>query len=238
MTILTNTFAGGTSGTNITAGNSGGTSGDALDAVEPGFGGTCTYSSAQSIHSGLSGNMDLTSSGYAFVEWTTSLTASSITQVWFRMYCYIPSLPGFGNYLLTDIPTSGFGATLVVESSGNLRFLDSNGSAQIISTLTAPTGAWFRLEGFIIASATVGQLNLQMFTTNPEGVTPDEDDTTAATLNTGNAITGLTFGVSNQTGAGGAFQVYLDGLGASTTGYLGPVASPPATVTAYSMRLT
>lgn len=226
VSTLTNTFAGGTDSSAVTAGNSGGASGDAFDAVHGDFGGTVTYSAAQSIHSGLSGSMDLASAGDAYVVWSTSLTSEGLAQVWFRMYCYIPAYAsGFSNSVFETFPSSGYGADLRIEPDGTIQFLDSNGTAQLTMSTTAPTAAWFRFEGYVIGSATAGQMQLQIFT-SPDSATPTETETSGSTVNTGGLTASVNYGVVGQGGSGGAFQIYLDGLGASSAGYIGPIVPP------------
>jgi len=237
MTILVNNFSGGTDTAAITTGNSGGVSGNPFDIINAAFGGTATYSSAQAHVSTLSGLMTMSASATAAVAWSASLTASTVPQVWFRLYCLIPAYAAFNNYLWDCVPAAGFGSDLVVGSSGTLLFQDANGTTQLASTVVVPLGSWIRVEGYVIGSTTAGQMEMKIFLI-PDATVPAETDTSGTAVNTGGPIASVSYGISNQGGAGGAFTEYLDGLGVSTTGYLGPWPAPSAPVqpAVYSMR--
>jgi hypothetical protein len=227
VTTLTNTFSGGTSGTSITTGNSGGASGNAFDTIDAAFGGTCTYSNAEAHAGSLSGLMTMPGSAVAAVGWNTSLTSGTPqAQVWFRVYCYFPAYAAFNNDIVQCYPASGFGCDLSITTGGSLEFKDSNGTPQITSSTVLSTGTWYRLEGYVIGSLTAGQMQLQVFT-SPDSATPAETETSGSSVNTGGLISIVNFGIASQGGAGGAFTEYLDGLGASTTGYLGPIGPGP-----------
>ena len=126
MTQLLNSAEGGSNGTTVTTGNSGGTSGNAFDSVLIGTGASVTYSSAQSAHGELSIESVLGSSASSsMVEWSTSLTGSSLSQVWFRVYVYLPALPT-GNLRLFRCHNGGtFLGAVAINSSGNISLLDS-----------------------------------------------------------------------------------------------------------------
>jgi hypothetical protein len=236
VTTLTNNASGGTNGVTVTTGNSGGASGNAFDGINAAFGGTVTFSNAETIHSTLSYNCDLPASAIAIMQWGASLGVP-LSEVWFRMYGYVPTITtGYSNYIWNCSPVSGFGSSLILNTNGTFSFQDANGTNQITTTTAINAGAWFRVEGYVIGSTTAGQMNLQVFVANPDGVTPDENDTSGSAVNTGGAINVVQYGVTNQSGAGGAFQIYTI-VGASTTGYLGPISSPAAPTVAYSMRM-
>jgi hypothetical protein len=223
---LTNSFEGGTNGTTISAANSGGNSGSAFNVVTIGTGGALTFSNTQAAHGSLSAEFVEPASAVTItVAWTTSLTGSSIPTVYFRAYVWYASLPSQGVRIVSVLNGSTFLGGLQLNTTGKLSPLSAAGTAQtftgngITATTNAlNTGAWSRIEGFITGSATVGQISVSIFNT-PDSVTPTETEATAATINTSAAITQLRFGDSS---TAPSFTCYLDDLGGSDTGYLGP----------------
>jgi hypothetical protein len=211
MTVLVNSFEGGTNGTTITTGNSGGASGNAFDAVT----GSPTFSSTHAAHGTLSCSVSVSSSS-ATVAWNASL--GSQAQVWFREYFYIPSNPG-GTIYLTSFTQAGVStcASLMMLSTGQLAVWDNTSTAQITSTESVPLNQWFRVEGFVVGNASTGQLALNIYN-QMDSVNPTETHQTAANLNTFGTINKVNFGAPVST----TFSYYLDDIGVSTAGYLGP----------------
>lgn len=235
---LTSSFEGGTSGTPVTTANSGGGSGTAFDAIDTPYGGSVVYSSAQAAHGSLSGLCNCNISGNATVVWSTSLTSSGLSQAWFREYVYLEALPPSGGttwIMAAETGTSGPASAMriLVNSSGQLQILNAAGSLVSTSTVTVSAGAWFRIEGYVTGSDTAGQVQLKIFLTKDAG-SPDETDTTNTT-NTGGTITALDYGLVNSSGNGNNPSFYIDDLGASATGYLGPAV--PAVKTGDVMLL-
>lgn len=218
---LTNSFAGGTNGTGITAGNSGGASGDAFDYTSYSSA-TGEYSNAPVHLSALSGAFAASASGQnANVTWGPSLTASTLPQAWIRMYSYLSSVSGF--LLAAAWVNAGSNNCGSIAYDGTtLQLRDSGNTVQAASALTLPAGQWFRVEGYLIGSASAGQIQVKTFL-SPDSATPDETLTTGAAINTSGAIKTVQYGVVYNFGS--AVTHYAEWLGASDTAYLGPVAS-------------
>jgi hypothetical protein len=224
MTVLTNSFEGGSNTTTITTGNSGGTSGNAFDNVSITGTNTLTYSSTQSF-TGLLSCAVVSGSpvGNSLIRWGPSLTGSSVPAVWFRAYVFLTA--GASACRIIRASNNSYGTLcgwIEVNSSAKLILRDAAGNAQATSNTALPNDAWVRLEGYVIGSAVAGQLQLQIFKTTPNGLVPDEVVTTAATLNTNGAITGIDYGNPSSTAS---TTFYLDNVGVSTTGYLGPASA-------------
>lgn len=222
MTLLTNGFEGiAPSGTTITTGNSGGVSGTAFDTVTIGTGCAVTSDTAHAAHGILSGNFSSTgTSASAFVAWTTSM--GTTTQIWFRGYYYFTANTGANFTLWRVLNGATLGAGVNLLTSGSLRFVDTNSATIFSTTATIPLNQWWRIEGFVVASATVGQVELKLFK-SPDATTPDETDTSAATQNTGTQFTVYRWGIAANSINIGPF--WVDDMGLSNTGYIGP--SPP-----------
>ena len=232
MATVTNSFEGGTNGTAITTANSGGASGNAFDNTFLGTGATITYDNTHIAH----GNLAFAAAAgatqaQAIVEWNTSL-GSGLAQVWFRIYIYLTANPSaaFGPVVIK----TGHGGTqcsrVAISTAGVITFNDAANTAQLTFTNNVPLNQWFRLEGFTVASATVGQLEAKLFS-SMDSTSPTETQTSAANLNTGASIGEI------QLGGGGAglksLTVWFDDIGATDSGYLGPAVSAGPAVNQY-----
>lgn len=235
--LLTNGFEAGTSGTGITAANSG-PPGSAFDSVTAGTGTTFAYDNSQVQHGSLSAKVASGSTAAkAMGVWSTSL-GSGQTQLWWRVYLYFTALPGTkfdfikfhnpaGSTLCAQFSVNAVGTFIFQDSTATTKFTTTNGLGAGVSLNT-----WFRLEGFVIASTTVGQGELKIFTASGgDSTTALETKTSAASENTGAALSDCQFGnpssQANVPSSGAAF--WMDDIGVSDGGYIG--AAVPATDT-------
>jgi hypothetical protein len=219
---LTNNFEEGTSGTTISTGNSAppAGAGNAFDVVNIGSGAALTFDNAEAAHGTLSAKfVEPAVATSCYLQWSTSLTATTLNQIWFRVYCYFPTY-SLTLRLVEIVNGTTFCGAVSINATGHVLTQSSVGGAtQTTSTLAMPTSQWYRLEGYFIGSATVGQIQVKIFTTSPDELNPDETDTTPATVNTNSALTGIRFGNPSSVAS---YTFWLDDLGASDTGYLGP----------------
>ena len=221
---LTNNFEGGTSGTTITggvAGNSGGASGNYLDAVSIGSGAGLVFSNAEAAH-GLLSLLSTTgvSAANSFLRWSLSLTDQSVSQAWFRIYVYIPAYPGSVLELVRAQVAPTFCAGLGINTSGNVTLLNSSQNPVNTSVTVLPLNQWFRIEGFFYGSAANGQIQALIFAGAKDAVTPTEIVTSAGNINTNSPFTSINFG---NPASIASYTFYMDDVGVSNTGYLGPV---------------
>ncbi|MGC2163406.1 MAG: hypothetical protein WA634_15970 [Silvibacterium sp.] len=223
---LTNSFEfGGThqgSGANITAGNSGGGNDNAFDVVTNSTSNTTTYSNTVAHSGTYSMAMTLGSTaGIDYVQWSTSLTGSSLAQAWFRAYINCN-----GAYPAANIRVASFydGATVaggitLLATSGKVESFDTAGTVAPVSTNPVNLSGWTRLEGYVKASLTAGSISYSIYLT-PDSATPTETETTATNLATSSGITLIRLG--NALSGATSYTYYLDDIGVSDTGYLGP----------------
>jgi hypothetical protein len=121
---------------------------------------------------------------------------------------------------------------LTLLTTGTIRSTNTGGGTVSTGAATVAANQLFRLEGFLIGSATVGQIEWKLYT-DPEGLVPAETITSTAVQNTLNPVTLVRFGQS----AGGVANwgpVNFDDVGASDVGYMGPTWTRPA----YQQRRT
>ena len=189
MTTLQNSFQGGANGATISAANSGGASGNAFDAVAIGASCTLTFSNTQSVHGGLAASSTTpVSASNSIVEWTTSLTGSTVPQIWFRIYAYLPSLPPNQLHIASVRNGGTYCGGVAVASNGKVVTLNASSGTQTTSTTVLAAGKWFRLEGYVIGSATAGQIQVKIFASNPDSAIPDETNTSGSAVNTNSAL--------------------------------------------------
>lgn len=221
MTVYRNTNEGITpSGTTVSVGNSGGVSGNAWDATSIGVGAT-DISDNTHAHSGSLSNQIVSTATAAtsYNQW--DVTIGSLVQHWFELYLYATANPPASHRLYSVLQTSVncFGVRL--GTNGIITCLDANSVAipLMVTTNPIPLNKWFRIEGFMIGDALVGQVELKLFA-NADDVTPLETDTSAANVNTTGASNRYRFGLGSNVANIGPY--WQDDVAVSTTGYLGP----------------
>lgn len=220
MTLLLNSFEGGTSGTTISTGNSGAASGTAFNYVNINGGAALAYDNTHAAHGSLSARFTSSATpGAPYLQWSTALGTQ--TQVWFRAYLYFASNPANQHSVVDLINGGNLCSRVNITIAGKLIATDTTGSAIFTTTNSIALNQWVRIEGYVIASATVGQVQLKLFNV-PDSVTPTETQTSAATQNTYTSMADYNFGVAVNT-ANVAF--WMDDIGLSSTGPIGPVPS-------------
>ena len=226
MSVVTNSFEGLTLGATISAANSGGASGTAFDAVNIGSGGALTAASG-AAHGALCASLEDTSAATTDLVWTSAGPFGAQTSIYYRMYIQISANPGNSSLRLFNVTTGGGSiTTFFLNTSGKVEVTySSSGTLFVISTAAVPIGSWFRIEGFVIVSTSVGQVGFSLFTSGMDNVPPDETHTSAATLNIGtlSGTTSYNFGDSSSIVMTSA--ILFDDIGLSSTGPLGPVGA-------------
>jgi hypothetical protein len=222
MTVLFNSLRSGTNGVSVSTANSAGTDGsNAFDLVNIGSTGTLAYSNAHVLPGrGESLSAQFQSGGTPapeYLQWAASMGNQS--ELWFRMYLYFLANPTLSTRVIQWLSGASAAGGIVVTAAGKLQALNSAGSGAVISTGTIPLNAWFRLEGFIIGSATVGQVGFSWYNTI-DSVTPTETDTSPATVNTTGVLGTSRFGIANAVTSQGPY--FMADLALSNTGSLGP----------------
>lgn len=145
---LANTAEGGSNGTGVTLGNSGGASGDAFTNVLQNTG-TITYSSTQKAHGALSYAFAQPASITAMhVDWDSTVTTAGASWSG-RLYWWMPvnMVTGFDFIRLFNGATLAGGIGL--NTAGTLQIHSGTGGNTAVgtaSTTAADTNAWNRIE--------------------------------------------------------------------------------------------
>ncbi|MGB4759557.1 MAG: hypothetical protein WBP26_05895 [Candidatus Saccharimonadales bacterium] len=225
--IAANTAEGISSGTTVTTGNSGGSSGAAWDNVSIGGGGnTITADSSQKWHGAASYKFTQVSA-QATLSWTTALTGSPLANTSMRCYFYISTMPTVSTVIakgFTDAAQTVNAWYVSLQTSGRILIADGSNTTRFISPGSGPfytTSTWYRLETSVV-NGTSCRIALYA-----------GDDTTA--LIDSGVITGFTttstvaarFGFA--TASSGIGTLWMDDMAIGTGGLIGPadVALPP-----------
>jgi hypothetical protein len=228
MALLQNTAEGGTNGTQVSAGNSGGASGDAF-AISGIASNNVTFSSAFAAHGSLSYYFNIASATAPFLQWGSAWTSNALSV---RFYFRPTSTPSTASVIGQFRHASGTVAQIAHHSDGSLRILDTaSGSIAPSGFAALPLDNTYRVECTIeVATSTTGRLHVAYFA--GESTTPIATHD-ASTYNFGTAqITGFRIGRPSSTAT--AHTYYIDSLAASdVTTFLGPFgANTPPTVSA------
>lgn len=218
-----NSAEGGSSGTAVTTGNSGGGANTAFSSVVTGANCAITFDNGAAAHGSLAFKYAVSAGGGGggYTGW--SLGAAQ--RLWYYR-CYLNSavLPP------ADTPITAFYGGGVLRGSvtlgptGLVKLKNAAGASPgFTGSVTA--GVWARLDGFISADPTTGQMEVRLSTTADSTIVPGALVVTAPTQALGGTVDEIRFG--NLSGSVCSF--YLDDLGVGDTGYLGP-----ANVTGYT----
>jgi hypothetical protein len=220
MTLLVNSFEGGTAGTAVIGGNSGGASGDAFTNTGTSAGGSITFDNTHgAAHGSLACLIQTGPSAQAELYWTTQMGTQN--QVWFRAYLYFAAFPAVGNIRVFYANNGVNGIYCAITTTGKVAMVLSNGVGITTSASTIPLGQWFRVEGYILGgSGSNGQCEVRVYG-SADSAAPIEVNTSAATQLNTTGMTGYYFGAS--TGQPNV-QYWIDDVAVSNTGYIGPSA--------------
>jgi hypothetical protein len=217
---LANTFEGGSDGTTIAAGNSGGASGDAFQVVQ----GTPAFSNEQSASGALS--MKATGVTPQNVNWT-ALGALTI-DVYLRSYYYIAARPVTDTLRLFRIQTSGGVASGFLghrPDNGFLYVLNAAGTGTAVGSVETAYNQWIRIECRIRSATSNGQMEWRLYNIAGSATIADTNSSSTMVLgaNSDEIKWGNTTGTTAQT-------FYMDDLAISTDGWIGPSVAGSATI--------
>jgi uncharacterized protein YjbI with pentapeptide repeats len=222
MTALANSFEGQASGTAVSAANSGGSSGDAFDAVTIVSGGSAAFSNAQSMHGAqaLSVSTGLTTTTGSFVTWSTSL--GSVTTHFGRAYIRLTAAPATSDAIIEGMDSTTFAWAIQLTTSKTLAIQSSTFSTVHTMSTVLALNTWYRVEWEIVNSATVGQVVLSLYL-GDTGVAV-ESFTGSSNQNYLAATTSVNFGYIN--GHASQPQLFFDDIALSTVAAIGTVQVP------------
>ena len=227
MTVppISNSFDGGSDGTTITIGNSGGGSGSAVDATVIGLGCTLTYN-VDPLSGDLCAHAVMAATAaQTFFEWNAvgSLTAA----VYVRFYLLKTATPaGTWFYPCEFLTAAGSRCCGLAITTGNLLRIDNAAGTSVgTSTITIPSNQWVRIEAKVVASTTVGTAEYRIYR-NADAPAGNYDETkTFTALVLGANIDEIAFGVISTVTNMNGQHWYHDNVAISTVDWLGPAQS-------------
>jgi hypothetical protein len=216
---LFNTFDGGTDGTTITTGNSGGASGDPWSFVQIAAGGTATYVAASAYRGGMSGQF-VTGTAGAITYAEKATGNSSAGTLYVRLRFKMPTLPPDATGMRFAVVADSTGAFQIdgrLTNAGTVELRTGAGSLVGTSTSTYTAGQWVDVGlGISAFSATAGALEMKLYDHGGAVIQTIASSATLDTLRSGGAnklqVGAIRSGVNS-------FAVVLDDVAMSSTGY-------------------
>jgi hypothetical protein len=213
--VWANTAEGGSDGTTVTTGNSGGSSGDAWNVVTIGTNEALTYSASAAFIGSL--GYALTPSGNpggTFLSWNT-LTGS---VYYTRFYVKISGNPAAALILQRFVNGTTVLGSLRLTTSGTLTLLYNASTSGGTTTNTIPADQWVRIEGKIDASG--GTLEYRLYL-DPSSSTPDETLSVSGVSFTLSTLTITRYGIAVAVSAS-VPTIHLDSIALSDVDWIGP----------------
>jgi len=199
---LKNTAEGGSNTTAVTAGNSGGVSGDALTQ---GGVGTVTFDNSQ-VFAGSLAYKFVTAASLSYTGWNPCPYNPAI--LYMRAYIYLT------NYSVGYIFRAGTGALgLLINSSGHLLAAGPGGNVTGTGT-AASLNTWYRIEGMFVAGAGNAQAFVRMYDTS--GTLLDSVNNAA-----NNNVSTFGFALIGSSISNSTTTLWLDNLAASDQAWIG-----------------
>lgn len=225
MTTLANTFEGGVVGYDISAGNSGDTSGNAFDDVEAGTGTTRVYDDSASVHGTISALLTTgATSSKVYLQWDQA-SIGNPPELFERWYFMVDALPASAKYVREwrDKDASATIARLALNSGGTLSLSDATGANVFTTTVTVTPYTWYRIEVHIVADPSTGLAALKVYS-DLDSAVADEMHTSAATQNFGSTV--INRSRNGWCGSGSSLpSMWLDDWALSTSDWLGPAVT-------------
>lgn len=228
---LSNSAEGGSDGTTVTTGNSGGASGDAWDVVSIGGGNALTFEDSPVGANAFVYRFNGAAAAQVFTEWDLTLRGGGLTQAWTRFYVYALSTPAAQRRLYRvrgPLPTLATMAFLRVNFTGGgstrkLELFDATNTVRWTSTANEPLDSWYRVEMYWSP-----QVSRVWFYSSPDSPSADEDSGDLSFDFGSEVFMYPAWGAAGSTTAFGT--MYMDNIGLSTFGKLGPLGTftPPA----------
>lgn len=207
-----NTFSGGTDGVTLTAGNTGGVSGDPFDT----FAGTPQFESDNAT--GARGPMTVKfADSAARIRWDGFSLAGR--DIWVREYFYLTANPSSSDIVTFIAQTTGTNnMTIFVDNNGKIAVNDTTGAQVGLSSTSVNLNAWFRLEVFCHTGTTTsnGEFEVRLYNS------PDSFTITETVSGTGNNFSTTVPNRVSWPGGTGIGVYQGDDFAITDTGWIGP----------------
>lgn len=223
MTALRNNFDGGPDGTTLTVANSGQVPGNnAFNSVTTKVAdNVIQYTSAAALARPTAEYVLQCSTvgvAQANCAWTTAM--GSQTQIWWRQYFYLTAAPATNDMCIFECDNgSAYAGTVYVEQTTNKLYVGKSNAGSLLTMATAaPLNQWLRLEAWFKFSATVGEIELRLYT-------DADSDTAFETIAVNNqtlTASANNFAFGQPFTTGGKPTTYFSGIELNNEGWPGP----------------
>lgn len=232
---VANSFEGGTSGTTITAANSGGGSGDAFNTVTgPPAAGTLAFDAAQSQDTLAAKIATAGTAGTCMVQWIASYgTLATGTEDYGRAYFRITGTATTA-FTLVSLRNGAAGANVAsrIQVNTSNRIVITDGAPNVVKatgTVSIPANQWVRIEYRLKpgATSTTGEVEVRLYLNGAAEVGSHDEVIQSLTVDTGSVAAtavywGLNTSAANMPLSGGSF--WLDNIRARDTTWSGPAS--------------
>ncbi len=216
--LLSNTFEGGTGSVAITAANSGGGSGNALDRVVCSAG-SPTYNGSAAAHGKYSALISPTTQ-LCYLGWSTKSIATT-GAAYGRASIELGSDPAASLAVLkVDNPSGVRDAQITVTPAGKLALVDASGASRVTFGTSIPLNQWVRVEWHLVSGPS-GSFQVRIFA--GDATTPIESETVPV-MNAGTSIGAYRVGMVSTSSAAVGTTIGVDDLAYGTAGWIGPAS--------------
>ena len=217
MAIVRNTAEGGTNGTAVTTGNSGGGSGSAFTFIGgAGASRSIIFSTAQFMHGSLSYDMSVVAGDTILPEMSFTSSPQCANQFYFRL----PVLPSATVTIAQLRNASGNAAKIAILATNKLNIQDATGTTLHTFPTVLLANTWYRVELEAIPGTTTanGTINGGYYLGDTtEGSPVDARYASGAAVNAGTVnLTKFQPGIA-QCSATGTFHVFYDDVAYDST---------------------
>lgn len=220
---LANGAEGGSDTTAVTAGNSGGASGDAFTTITKGASTQINFSATQEANGALSYQVvEPATTAAVYMEWGAAVVGGPHVTLYGRFYIYLPAAPATAMYCMRLLSGATSGAGLRINTTRGLQW--ANGTTAVG---TASSGAglitlntWTRVEWTVtLATGATGSGTATLYTGN--SLSADGTATVASQAFAIGSADVCRYGWTNVGGLASSTS-YFDGLQVNNTGLPGP----------------
>lgn len=212
-----NGAAGGSQGTTVTTGNSGGDSGTAWDTVTINATAALTFDNTKGRGNFAYKCSTGGTAGTCFPQWT--LGTGITTTVFMRCYYYFTANPGANHRIFVFANGGTQHANVQMLTTGKLRWVLGSGGTLTTMTNSVSLNQWIRLELSAVVTAT-GTLTMRLYN-NADSDTITETST-GANASGQTSVTVAGYGISG-TAVANIGPFWMDEMEFNDTGFPGPV---------------
>ncbi len=224
MSQLVSSANGGTSGTTVSTSNSGGASGDALNAVTIGTSATCVFDDTQAVAGGLAYKHATSGTSAAVIqEWTGAI--GSWSRIYGRIYYRFTSLSlSLDVFRARTAALSAIARVDVAATSGFFRLRNGSNTVVGTSSTALAVNTWYRFE-FDFRPGTSVTNTVVLY--QGHSTTPLETMAVSSSYSSGTDVGQFHWG--NLFGQANVGNRWFDEILIDDTGYPGPVLKTLAT---------